>query len=254
MTRVFITGASAGIGQALTESLIDSGYAVWGIARRQKSLLNFKNDLTHSQNFRYSSLDVTDAKGWRQLISKMRSQKFSPQVVIFNAAILEKDYLPDGTIDIASIRRMMETNYTSLLSGFNELRRIIKKNTQIVFIGSSSAFKGTGEEGIGYSGSKSALNSAFESLQQRLGKKYHFKIIHLGPVKTTMVPFNSKILFMRSPQQASQAIIRAINSPGHIFYYPWLLFIGLRLIKILPASLYLSALNLINNLHKKHLK
>lgn len=245
MTRFFITGVSSGIGLTLTKELIKEGHIVWGVSRRK---------VKPAKDFTHSSLDLIKAGSWKRLVSKMRLAKFIPQVIVFNAAILENDYRTNGIIDTDSTRRIMETNYFSILRGFNELRRIIKRKTKIIFIGSSSAFKGSGEEGIGYSGSKAALATAFESLYQKLGKTYDVKIIHFGPVKTAMVPFKSKILFMRTPRQAARAIIKAINSNRHVFYYPWVLFLLLRIIKLLPSQAYLSVLEVINSIHKSHRK
>ena len=184
----------------------------------------------------------------------MRRKRFIPDVLIFNAGILENDYLTDGRIDINITKRIMETNYIAVLLGFSELIKFTKKRAKIVFIGSSLAFSGRGESGVGYASSKAALNSAFESLHQRLGNKYDFKIVHFGPVKTDMVPFNHKVMFMQTPEQAARAIIKAIYSEGHIFYFPWMLFLILHLIKILPSPLYLSVLDLLNALHKRNRK
>ena len=254
MTKILITGVSSGIGRELAKQLVARGDFVWGISRRKKLLLELKNDLEDSKKFNFSSLDVTKLVEWRRLISRMRQDRFVPKVVIFNAAILENDLRTGNGINLAVTRKVMETNYFSILSGLDELMKFIKKKTKIIFIGSSAAFKGSGEAGVGYSGSKAALNSAFESLHQRFGETYDFKIIHFGPVKTDMVPFNGKVMFMQSAEEAAGAIINAIDSTNKIFYSPWPLFFVLRLIKLLPSRIYLAVLRMIDSVHQKNRK
>ena len=254
MRKFLITGVSSGIGKALTVELIKRGHSVWGIARRKNLLIELKKDLGNSKDFLFSSLDVAKSTDWRILISRMRSSKYRPQVVIFNAAILENDIRVNNSIDLATTRKIMETNYFSILSGLNDVMKFLKKKTKIIFIGSSAAFKGSGQAGVGYSSSKAALNSAFESLHQRLGKTFDFKIIHFGPVKTAMVPFSTKVMFMQTPEKAAEAVIRAVDSENHIFFSPWLLFFFLRLIKLLPSRLYLTVFNYIDSVHQRHRK
>ena len=254
MTDYLITGVSTGIGRVLTKELIDKGHRVLGIARREKLLLNLKEELNGSKKFNFIKHDIAQPGSWNRIASQMRRMKFLPQVVIFNAAILDNDLSETKLINLKSTNKIFETNFFSNLRAINELIKLVKPKTKFIFIGSSSAFKGSGEEGIGYSASKAALNSAFESLHQRFGKTYDFKIIHFGPVKTAMVPFNSKILFMRTPEQAAMVIINAIDSNNHIFYFPQSLFIFLRFIKLLPSPVYLWVLNLIDSIHQKNQK
>lgn len=254
MSNILVTGASSGIGRELVKKLINQGDEVWGVARRGQLLLELKKSLPYPQKFHFSTLDISKPIAWPHLISQMRSARFIPQVVIFNAAILEDDIQTDKSIDVVITRKIMETNYFSILFGLNRLMTFLKKNTQIIFIGSSTVFKGSGQIGIGYSSSKAALNSAFESLHQRFGKIHNFKIIHFGPIRTDMVPFNSKILFMKTPQQAAAVIVKATNSPKHIFYFPRLLFFLLHLIRLLPSFMYLFVIGRIEASHKKNRK
>lgn len=254
MKRYLITGVSSGIGRELTKELIKRGDRVWGIARRTRLLISLKKELGETKSFRYSALDIIRPKSWTKVVDQMRSVRFSPQIIVFNAAIFSNDFSPEGNIDVSSTRKIIETNFFSILTGLNELFKFVKPKTKFIFIGSSSAFKGGGEEGIGYCVSKAAISQTMESLHLKHKSRYNFKIIHFGPVTTDMLPLRNGIHFVISASQAARHIIESIHSHRHIFHYPGRLFFFLRFIKILPTSIYLRILSTIDALHKKNKK
>ncbi len=57
MKNVLVTGVSSGIGRILTKKLIDQGFRVWGIARREDLLKSLKKEL-RSKNFFYLVVDT----------------------------------------------------------------------------------------------------------------------------------------------------------------------------------------------------
>lgn len=253
MTRFLITGVSSGIGRELTKELVKRGDRVWGISRRTTLLVSLKKELNGTERFRYSNIDITKPKAWVKVVTQMKLARFSPQVVIFNAAIFEKDYL-GKKLDFSQMRKSFEVNFFSIIKGFEELVEIVKPRTQFIFISSSSAFKGSGTEGIGYPASKAALSVAFESLYQKYKGRHRLKILYFGPINTDMLPSVSRYTPVLSKDQAVEKIIKTIHSNKAINYSPWYLFLFLRIIKILPVNIYLTILSLIDILHLKSSK
>lgn len=254
MGKYLITGVSSGIGRELVKKVIGHGDSVWGIARRKNLLANLKKELGNNKYFQYSAVDISKPQTWKRIITQLRRKKFQPQIVIFNAAIFRNDFVGKGTTNLETTRELIETNFFSILSGVNELLKIVEPKTKFIFIGSASAFKGGGEEGIGYCASKAALSQALESLHLKHHPKYDFKIVHFGPVDTDMLPLRKKVHFIISAEKAARHIMESVDSPDHIFHYPRLLFLFLRLIKVLPAPLYLMILGKIDALHRQNKK
>lgn len=254
MAKYLITGVSSGIGRTLTKELVKDGHQILGIARRRKLLLDLKKELNGSKKFNFFNLDISKPESWKQIVSKIQRIKFIPRVVILNAAVLNNDFSETKRINLTSTKKIFETNFFSNLRAVNELIKLVKPKTKFIFIGSSSAFKGSGEEGIGYSASKAALSNALESLHLKYKNTFDFKIIHLGPVNTDMLPLKSGVYFVTSPYRAARYIIESINSCDHIFYYPRELFFILRLIKLLPSSIYLMILSKIDAHHLNNKK
>ena len=250
MTNYLITGVSSGIGRELAKRLVEGGDYVIGVARRKELLKELKKELKESQNFNFISADLSRKDSWKKIVGLIHLAKFIPDIIIFNAAIFEKDYLNEK-LNFAQMRRSFEINFFSVLKGFEALKEIAKPKTQFIFISTSSALKGSGAEGVGYPASKSALSIAFESLYQKYKSKYCLKIIYFGPIRTEMLPSLSIVTPVLSKNQAVEKIVKVIHSKKVITYTPWYLFLFLKLIKILPGSMYLTIISLIDILHLK---
>lgn len=247
MAKILITGVSSGIGRALTKRLVEDGNFVWGIARRKQLLISLKKEMGPRSNFFYSRLDVANTLDWQKLISKMKIREFVPDVVIFNAAIMENDLSPLPKPEITKM--IFDVNFFSIINGVEALLKSVKPGAQFIAISSLSALKGSSIEGIGYPASKAALSIAFESLHRKFGYKYNFKTIYFGPVATGMGPFKETLPIILSERQAVDTIIKAIKSKQIIYYSPRVIFLALRVMKMFPSSLYFKALSKIEKLH-----
>lgn len=250
MTRYLITGVSSGIGRALTKELTSQGHNVFGIARRRRLLQNLKGELSDPSKYHFTSIDLSNPDTWTQIIKHLRKINFRPEVVIFNAALVQRDFTKNG-IDLSKTRNILETNFFSILDGFEKLRKMLKPKSKFLFISSSSSFKGSGIEGIGYPASKSALSVAFESLYQKYKERYILKILFLGPVNIDETVKRSTLVPVLSLNQAVTKVIRCLDSKESFHYAPTFIFILLKIAKFLPDSIYFQILTLIDKLHTK---
>lgn len=253
MANFLITGVSSGIGRELTKTLVRQGHSVLGLARRKELLQELKSELGGSSKFEFICVDLSAPEAWQEVVKRLAKKHFIPHTVIFNAAIFEKDYL-GRELDYAKMKRSFEINFFSIIRGFEELAKVVRRGSRFLFISSSSALKGSGAEGIGYPASKAALTSAFESLYLKYGDRFRLKILLFGPVDTGMLPSASHFTPVLSKDRAVKIIIKTLDSNRAITYAPWPLFWFLRLIKILPDKPYLTILRQIDILHLKSSK
>ncbi|KKQ67259.1 MAG: KR domain protein [Candidatus Daviesbacteria bacterium GW2011_GWA2_38_24] len=250
-SKILITGVTSGIGRSLTIESLKRGYHVWGIARRGSILREIKKN-TKKNKFDFTSTDLSQSDAWEKIIRQIKRKKFVPNIVVFNAAISEDD-LKDG-IDLNSTRDIFETNYFSVLDGIERLLPYVKKDTQFIGISSISALKGNAREGIGYSGSKSSLNLAFETLQQKYSKNYHFTIVAFGPVATGMNPYKKNQFLSISEKDAVSLINKAVDERKQRYEKPIFLFLFVKIVKLLPQNISNLMFSVIENLRKKLLE
>lgn len=234
MTKILVTGVSRGIGKELAESLVKDGHKILGVSRTSGV-----------------KIDLSREGSSKKLLTALKRKKFKPTIVIFNAAILENDLNPK--LDSTITRRMFSTNFFSVLESLEALIGYVSKNCHFIAISSVAALRGSSVEGIGYAASKAALSVAFEALHQKYKKeKYEFTTIYLGPVKGGMSPFQSKASFLLTTEQVVDLIKRAIKEKGSAYYSPFILFLGFRVLRLLPTSLGSHILSAIESVHKKY--
>lgn len=252
--KILITGTSSGIGRALTKNLIHNGNKVWGIARRKYLLDELKNELIFPEKFSYTAVDICGKDAWKKIVKSLRTKRFYLDIVIFNAAVSKNEFI-NNSIDVGITREIVETNFLSVMEGVKQLLPLLKKGSQVIAISSSSAFKGSEEEGIGYAASKAALSVAFESLYLKYRDKIHFKTVFFGPVKSGMNPFSRYIFLTLSERKAVNAILTAIDGSKAQYFYPWTIFLAIKFAKILPSQIYFRILEFIDlKIHRKFTK
>lgn len=236
MKNVLVTGVSSGIGNALAKLLIKKGFRVWGVARRKNLLEKLSSELRNKKFF-YTASDITEENFWGQLIRDLNKKKFIPDVVIFNAAMNEND-LTDG-IDLDKLRRIMETNFFSVLKGVKLILENYNNKLHFIVISSTSAFKGNYNEGIGYAASKGAISIGFESLFQKYHRsKIDFTTIFLGPVRTGMIRFTKVPPFTLTPDRAAENILKTIYEVKPFYYYPKTVFTILSIMRLMPRPFF----------------
>lgn len=199
----------------------------------------------------FASIDLSSLGGWDRVIKQLQKVNFLPEVVIFNAALVQGDFTKTR-IDFSKTRDILETNFFSILNGFEKLNKVLKPKSKFLFISSSSAFKGSAIEGIGYPASKSALSIAFESLSLRYKDRHSLKILFFGPVEVGERVKRSKLVPVLSLNQAVVEVLHCLDSKKLFHYAPSFIFTILKLIKFLPDPIYFQILSFIDKLQIKN--
>src|SRR5690625_868093 len=85
-----VTGGSAGIGLSICEHLLDAGYTVVSLARRETEL---KHERLHS-----ISVDLMDTEETKRVAAEVVA-KYPVTTIVHNAGVIRADLLPDVKID-----------------------------------------------------------------------------------------------------------------------------------------------------------
>ena len=89
-----VTGATRGIGLAISEMLIKEGISLIGTSRLKANVEEVATDLsTNSTKMHAMELDINDKNSISKLLSELEENEFTPNILINNAAITRDNLL-----------------------------------------------------------------------------------------------------------------------------------------------------------------
>ncbi|MGP1361757.1 MAG: SDR family NAD(P)-dependent oxidoreductase [Candidatus Fimenecus sp.] len=184
--RVVVTGASAGMGKGITESLIkDHGCEVIGIARSEAKMLKFKEELgSYADKFSYRLFDVSSEENWDKFAKELVEMNWKPDILINNAGILPK-FNKFTNYSNEDIKKVMDINFWSVVYAMHAVLPMVLESDRaaVINIDSSAALMSLAGTS-GYSASKAALKSLTEALREELRGKCYVGIVCPGFTKT----------------------------------------------------------------------
>lgn len=236
--RVFITGASSGIGESLARHYAAADSAV-GLAARREDLLE-KLAKRLPGGVAIYALDVTDTAALQAAATDFIARFGLPDVVIANAGISVGT--SGGEIaDSAKLQRVLQVNVVGMaasLAAFAPAMKTAGRGT-LVGISSVAGFRGLPGSGA-YSASKAAATTWLESLRVELaGSGVAVVTICPGFIDTPMTQVNRyRMPFLMSSEEAARRFARAIEAKRRIAVIPWQMAVVGFLLRALPAWAY----------------
>lgn len=241
--KVFIIGASSGIGLELVKIWLENGYQVVASSRNAKENLEL-NKLNHIyiKELKLLNIDVTDNKSVEKCVDEAFNIYKNYDICFFNAGIYEATTIDD--LKIENFEDMININYLGAVRVLKNLIRYLKskeKTTRVVLNGSLSSYFGLPYGGA-YGASKAALVNFAQAIQPELKKEnIDLQIINHGFVSTRLTDKNDfEMPQLMHPKKAAEKIFTHINKPYKFeITFPFILSKFLRLISLLPYSLSL---------------
>jgi len=238
MRRVFITGASTGIGEALARHYANPETALGLFARRRDLLEKLASGLP-GRTAIYSA-DITDTSAIAAAAQDFIGRFGVPDLVIANAGI-SVGTSGEELQDVDKLRRVLEVNVTGLaatLAAFAPAMRAAAGGT-LCGIASVAGFRGLPGAGA-YSTSKAAAITWLESLRTELaGSGVSVVTICPGYIDTPMTQVNKyRMPFLISPDDAAPRFARAIAARRRLAVIPWQMAIISSLLRVMPGWLY----------------
>ncbi len=240
--RVFITGASSGIGSALARHYAARGASLGLAARRGEQLQTLAGELIGMGAAAVSChpLDVADVDALCHAAEEFTRQAGTPDIVIANAGV-SSGTLTEHQEDLAVIRRILEINVFGMAATFSPFIAAMQKrgSGRLVGIASVAGIRGLpGAEA--YSASKAAAIAYLESLRLEM-RPSGVKVVTIAPgyIETPMTAINPYPMpFMLPADEAARRFARAIERGASYTVIPWQMGIVAKGLRLLPNWLY----------------
>ncbi len=240
--KIFITGASSGIGEALAMNYAARGATVGLVARRADILEELRHRIAEQTRGAAAvyAADVTDPIALKDAAREFIAQHGSPDVVIACAgASMSID--PQREDHLLAFNQVLATNTCGTLATFQPFIAAMKTRGSGKLVGIASVAGVRGLPGASaYSASKAAVIALCESLRIELrGSGVEVLTICPGYVRTPMtaaVPYKQP--FLIDADVFATHAVDAIHAGASYSVIPWQMAWMARFMKILPNSLY----------------
>jgi len=236
--RVFITGASSGLGNAIAIRYAQQG-AILGLVARDAVKLEALASGLNTETVRYA-LDVRDALAMQQAAHDFITRFGVPDIVIASAGS-SCGNLTEFAEDIPIFQSLMDINVVGMVKTFQpfilEMRQA--KPGTLVGIASVAGFRGLPGAGA-YSASKAAVIAYLESLRVELRNSgISVMTVCPGYIETPMTAINPYPMpFILKSDQAARIIIRAIQKRRRFITFPWQMVLVGFFLRHMPNTLY----------------
>jgi len=243
--RVWLVGASTGIGRALAERLHALGATVIVSARKLEALKAFV--LAHPGSIALP-LDVTDRTAVRRAAGNALAD--GPLDL---ACYCAGHYQPmrATAIDLNELLRHHEVNTVGALHVLDAITpgMVARKQGHISLVSSVAGFRGL-PQGLAYGPTKAALINLAETLYLDLQPRgLGVSVINPGFVETPLTAQNEfHMPALISPQQAAQAILQGWAKGEFDIHFPKRFTRVMKLLRLLPYRLYFAAVRRITGL------
>lgn len=237
---ILLTGASGGIGLALSRRLAKEKVNLALLARREDILRQLAEELKDSGSVILPvKCDVSNRGESARACREIEARFGHVDIAIFNSGLSHRADVDDFRVDIA--REIFDVNVFGMLNFIGELLPDFIKRNKGTFVGISSLADCRGlPKNRFYSASKAAVTALLESLRIEL-KERGIKVITVKPgfVKTPMTAGDLYPKpFLISPEKAAAIIIKGIQKEKMMIQFPLPIVLASKLIKTMPGFLY----------------
>jgi short-subunit dehydrogenase len=234
---VLVTGASSGLGWAITEALAPFRIQFCLLSRRQEKMQELTDKLKDSgSSFWIRACDVRNREEVFSAVQDFHKEAGRLDVTWVNSGIsLDSSF---ESWDWEGFEAIIDTNLKGAIYTTQACLQIMvpQRSGCIVGIGSAACMRGLPTRGV-YSLTKIGLAYFLESMAVEL-PEIQFTIIHPGFVDTPINQGNPNRFWLLTPEKAAQIMIKAVAKGKRALVYPLRMSLLFRLVRALPSSLY----------------
>jgi short-subunit dehydrogenase len=238
--RVFITGASSGIGAALAREYAARGATLGLLARRRDALEQLAASLPGSSRHSIYAVDVLDRRALAAAAADFIAAG-GAHIVIACAGV-SHGTLTERAEDLPVFDTVFATNVSATVATFApfiESMKLQQAPCRLVGIGSVAGIRGMRGAGA-YCASKAAVLSYCESLRLEL-KRSVIRVVTIAPgyIDTPMTRHNRfPMPFLMSAERFAAQAARAIARGDSYRVLPWQMGVVAKLLRALPNALF----------------
>ena len=231
--RVWVVGASSGIGAALAQALLQAGARVVLSARSASGLAQVAAGHPLAEVL---PLDVTDAAAWAQAAHSLQQQGPPPDLVVFCAAV----YRPQHSWELQAdeVAHTLQTNLAGVYYGLQAVLPGMRTHGRggVAIVASVAGYVGLPGAAV-YGPTKAALINLAELLYSELHPQgLDVYLVNPGFVQTRLTARNRFAMpALLSPDQAAQAILQGLARGRFEIHFPRRFTLLMQLLRHLPA-------------------
>ncbi|ABM02792.1 short-chain dehydrogenase/reductase SDR [Psychromonas ingrahamii 37] len=253
--RVLLTGATGGIGRALSLALVEAGCHLILVGREQAKLDQLIDDLPHSSNYLSIAADIGCAEGIKAVDKECQlyiQEGIPIDIVINNAGCNTFDYLTQRTL--TSIEQEIAVNISAPMQLTKLSLTWLSYPGIILNIGST--FAAIGYPGYAtYCATKAALHRFSEAMQREL-KDTGRQVLFVAPRATDTDLNDQRVTALNkklgnstdSPKAVAKQILKTLQTEQKVCWIGWPEKLFVRINQLFP-SLVASSIHK----QKKHL-
>jgi short-subunit dehydrogenase len=238
--RVWITGASSGIGEALIAPLVARGARI-AISARRAGALDALAERWRAEgaDVRAFPLDVTDRAAVRAVVASIEEAFGGIDVAVLNAG----SHLPGSghRFDAAQYEDIMTLNFLGVVSCIDAVLpgMLARGRGYIAGMASVAGYRALPTAGA-YGASKAALIYMLDAIRFDLEPRgIRVSVVNPGFVKTPLTDRNTFRMPMLMPvEKAAEALARGLEQERREIHFPARFTWILKLLRILPYPLY----------------
>jgi short-subunit dehydrogenase len=238
-SKIFITGASQGIGRAVALTLASEGHHLCLAARNTDALTQVRDEITSAGGTAtVCTVDVTEPEALTRSMREADDDLGGFDTVIANAGVTVGRW--SGKMTYEDIAPILDVNVKGAAATMLALlpRMVARKRGHLVGISSLARYRATPKMAA-YSASKAFFSAFMEGLRLDLQTTgVAVTDIRPGFVDTELVAGMKRMPFLLSPDQAAQKIVSAIHRQVRVAEFPFPMARLMRTLARLPDAAY----------------
>lgn len=234
---VLITGASSGLGWALTEALAPYEIHFALLARREAEMNRLAEKLRHTgSRFAIYRCDVRDRDQVQRAVQDFVRNSGKVDVAWVNSGIGGET--SRAKWDWEFVERVIDTNFKGAVCTAQACLEVMAKQGHGTLIGicSVASVRGLPARSI-YSATKIAFTCYLESVAVEY-PELQITTVHPGFVDTALNRGNPNRIFLLSPERAAHIMIKAVAQGRRQIIFPWQMKALYHLMRTLPFGVY----------------